>query len=343
MLLLTAIQRFDLLSWVRERGGQQVQDDEWELACPGCGKPKLMVNTERKQWHCWVCERYEYAVDGRRVPVSGAGGLPALIQWWEGCDRASAENQIMMAAEYTPLDIMQISDWQLKQQMAAVYKVAASIPFPESMRPIEYEIPYLRKRGVSVAEANAFRLGICETGRYANRLIYPVYEAGRLVYYQGRAMWEATEKPGERYLKALNPPAMEGALVSSEVLFNVERAVQHERVVITEGPMDAIHVGEEAVCTFGKKISPIQIEKLRRLGVQKINLMWDGPSAKEPQGARPEMFRMAPLLASVFAEVWLTFLPQYDPGTYTRDQLRWFMGHRDYTRLFNRASAYAAL
>jgi hypothetical protein len=184
-------------------------------------------------------------------------------------------------------------------------------------------------------------------------LFFPVIEGGRPVYWQARAMWEEREhQRPERYVKSLNPPKphcglhpkhdldcapcqqmASGVAGAGDVLMNLERACQYKSVVITEGPIDAIHVGTDAVCTFGKKISPVQIGKLLAAGVKAIELMWDGPSPTEKLGAWPEMWITAKQLVGLF-DIRLVFLPQGDPGDYTRDQLTWLRQHR-YRRLSN--------
>jgi DNA primase len=158
----------------------------------------------------------------------------------------------------------------------------------------------------------AFGLFYCDGGRYANRLVFPVFEAGQFVYYQARAMWKPRD--GERYVKVLNPPKQEGAAVSSEVLMNLDQAVQYPRVCITEGPVDCVRAGVDAVCSFGKRLTYAQIARLLRAGVRAIDLLWDAD-------ARKEMMAIAPVLGALF-DLRLVWLPAGDPAEYTREQLQ---------------------
>jgi hypothetical protein len=104
------------------------------------------------------------------------------------------------------------------------------------------------------------------------------------------------------------------------VLLNAELAARHPRVAICEGPIDAVHAGPSAVSTFGKRLSAAQIARLVRLGVRAVDLMWDGPSTREPEGAWPEMIEAAPRLA-LFFDTRLVFVPANDPGTYPRERI----------------------
>jgi hypothetical protein len=226
---------------------------------------------------------------------------------------------ILAKAEYQTIDTTAIAD-ELEPAWARG-RVSREIPYPEGFERIYSILPYMLERGITLEDAQAVNLGWCRKGRYAGRLVFPVFEQGSLVYYQARAMWPPT--PGRKHIKMLNPPAVNGQSVSSDFLFNLEQAAQYPRVAITEGPIDAVKVGVDAVCTFGKRITDTQVGKLLGAGVTAVDLMWDGPSPTEPFGAWPEMIRAAKRLSGVF-DVRLVFLPQGDPGDYPREQLRWY-------------------
>lgn len=329
----TAIEKFDLEMYIQKFGAKPLsKPSEWVLDCPTCGKSeKLHVNVRKKSWHCWVCEEYRVRLDGRRVPVRGAGGVLALIQLLEGCSKEQAVNILM---DNTPapdsLDIESL-EWDaidpdyLSEQRETNLKPAPAIPPPPFWKPITDSIygmlTYLWHRGITMEEVRQFGLVYCDAGRYANRLICPVWERRQLVYYQARAMWD--EKDGgrnKRFLKSLNPPNHDGMASATEVVFNLDTARNYQRVAITEGPIDAMHVGPDAVASFGKKLSAVQILKMRYAGVRAVDLMWDGPSEKEPYGAWPEMLQMASKLAGIFDDVRVVFIPRGDPGNYSKEQ-----------------------
>ena len=339
-ILNRAIEAFDLSSYVVAHGGREVQTNEWLLTCPMCFKPKLTVELNRRAWHCWVCEQYGAAnfKTGKRQIIKGAGGLVDLVQLLERWDRKRAAEYILKKANLKPENLARI-DVELQQTVIkelSILRPTTSISYPAYAKALDGILPYMVQRGISMSDVRTFGLFVCTGGRYQERLIFPVYEEGRLVYYQGRAMWES-KAPG--FLKALNPSREEGAAVSSEVLFNLHQACKYPRVTIVEGPIDAVHVGASAVCTFGKKISAMQIAKLLRAGVRALNLMWDGPAMdneacarcfgrgcsicygtgrNEPYGAWPEMFAVAPTLSMLF-DTRLVFLPRGDPGSWGKE------------------------
>ena len=335
MLLRSAIQNFDIAAYVMNHGAEPGKYEEWVMDCPSCGKKKLCVNIERRTWHCWVCEQYTVSVDGRKKPVYGAGGVLDLIQFLEGVQREQAIDMVMSGAMFSYVDIGMLPKDEIVEDLMRAYRPAPAIPAPESWKPATGILPFCQKRGITEEDIRTFGLGWCDAGRCKGRLIFPVWEEGRFVYYQARAMWEA--EPGENYIKALNPPSMVGAAVSSEVLMNLDTARSYPRVAVVEGPMDLVHAGPSAVCTFGKQIHAPQIARLRRAGVRCLDLMWDGPSPSEPRGAWDDMMAVAPLLSGLF-DLRLVWLPQGDPGDYTRDQLDWFRHHAQPANSLSRLS-----
>ena len=312
--LTRAIMRFPLVEYLVDHGADELTPGEWVMLCPGCGKDKLTISIAKRAWHCWKCE----TADG-----VGRGGLVHLVQLLDGGTKREAVARILQgfhdSVSLDQLDVdLAVTCWEAGQTRSR------PIDLPASCRQGVIDstgiMPYCQKRGLSFDDVRDFGLLWCSEGRYGGRIVFPVWEGDILVYWQARAMWEEAENPTTRYIKALNPPKTSGAAGSSDVLFNLDRAACFPRVVITEGPIDAIHVGSDAVCSFGKRLAPAQVGKLLRAGVRAVDLLWDGPTAREPRGAWPEMWATAMKLVGLF-DVRLIFLPQGDPGDYTREQL----------------------
>lgn len=310
------IDAFDLDAYLQRFSPMPTQPHEVTIDCPTCGKNKLVVNTSKRTWHCWVCEEYQTNFYGRRKPVSGAGGLLDLVQLLEDCTRDRAVSIVADQAGHltVPLETVEVT---LGLDADVVVEAAPAIAPPPGWRPIDdyNALPYLQKRGITPEDVQTFGIVWCDTGLYAGHLIFPIWEQGNLVYYQTRAMWDEDHNPAFR--KSLNPlrqPQMAGP---SEVLMNLDVARHYPRVALVEGPVDNVHVGPCACGTLGKKVSLTQALKLRRAGVRALDLMWDGPTPREPLGAWPEMMRAAALLSGMF-DVRLVFIPAGDPGVYPR-------------------------
>lgn len=329
--LLRAIDEFDVADYLSDKGFRSLRAEEWVGPCPHCHKDdKVAVNVEKKTFHCWVCQQYETAWDEhahvmRRRPVSGAGGLLKLVEWLEGTGPGESIQFVLDAVGHG--DISELPDKLLLKRLAEALDSgrAPAINPPEGAQPILAPLPYMLRRGVTMKDVADYGLFWCSGGRYDNRLVFPVWEDGFLVYWQARAMYERHEAGG-KFTKALNPPRTPGAAVSSDVLMNLDVASQYPRVCLVEGPMDVVRTGPDSACTFGKKLHPRQVQKLLDRGVRAVDLMWDGPTPTEPDGAHVEMVQLAPWLASFF-DVRLVFLPSGDPGDWDRASLNTFRAY----------------
>jgi len=154
-------------------------------------------------------------------------------------------------------------------------------------------VEYLTQRGISMEDADRFKLSYCTDGTYrfsdnmgttSGRIIFPVVMAGTLMGWQARQVekvndrgdrmiwkgdafgWDIMEKiplegggfhwSDHHVPKYYTCPGMQRA----RSLFNFDKAVKNEGyVVVTEGPIDALKVGCCSVATFGKKLTRDQI------------------------------------------------------------------------------------
>lgn len=315
--LTYAIERFDIEAYLIDHHGEPTRKaNEWAVNCPNCLKDKIAVNTQTKIWHCWVCQHYENVGGGRYEAVEGAGGLLDLIMLLDEVDRKAAAELVLAAAFMRPDDLQALPDVSFLAELeVSRHNEAREIAYPPFWKLIHQQLPYMTQRRITMEDARHFGLFYCDAGRYANRLVFPVWENGRFVYFQARAMWDPPEGT-KGFRKALNPPATDGAAVSTDVLMNLDYACRYPRVAIVEGPTDCVMAGPDAVCTFGKTISGTQMGKLHASGVTALDLMWDAD-------AKSEMIRWGSVLSTLF-DVRLVFLPHGDPGNYTRQQLNWF-------------------
>lgn len=329
--LRAAIDNFDLEGFLLEHGGEKKQTHEWTLTCPHCAAPKLIVNTRKRTWHCWRCQKFDVQWTGdryKRVVVQGAGGLLQLVMALERCTRPEAEMRVLRGNVRRPGSLLQVDLTDVATEPQA-HGPAPAIPPPPGVEPFRELHPYLYQRGITWADVQSFGLTHCTWGRYRNRVVFPVFEGGRLVYWQARAMWEGS---GPDFVKSLNPPKSVGGVTSAQTLFNYDQAVIVGRglVCITEGPIDAIHAGPDAVATFGKQLTGVQIAKLMKAGVDRVDVMWDADASAEAALA-------AQRIAALF-RVRLVQLPQGDPGDWPREAL---MRMRQQAPLVERGSRLA--
>ena len=145
---------------------------------------------------------------------------------------------------------------------------------------------YLRKRGIDKITAKMFDLQYCVSGHFhfcekmgttSGRIIFPIRMGGKLIGWQARqvdastksgrrAVWHGEKKEWwypikestERWSDHIVPKYYTcPGMPRYKALFNFDNAIDSGRdtVVITEGPIDAIKVGQKGVATLGSKIS----------------------------------------------------------------------------------------
>ena len=305
-----SIRYFDVRRYLTGKGATE-RGGEWTMECPRCRKDKLVVNEERRVWHCWHCQ---VATAGAPPwTIRGRGGLVDLVAVLEGVDRRAAAEKIIGEARPPAVTVREVPADSLVQPRDGRVEMPRVEPIesPEGWRPVTEVMPFMERRGITLEDARIFGLGWCDSGRYAGRMIFPVFERRHLVYFQGRAMWEAPA--AGYYLKSLNPPRVGGLAVSSEVLMNLDLASRYRRVAIVEGPTDLVRSGPDTVCTFGKAISLTQIRKLLSAGVRAVDVMWDADARDAALGA-------SRLLSSYF-DTRVVVLPDGDPGDHSREAL----------------------
>lgn len=185
-----------------------------------------------------------------------------------------------------------------------IEKVEVSLP-PEFIYPIKLKhgLPYtyLRDRLVTATEQEKFHIGFCSEGRYAERIIIPIYEFGSLKYFVGRTY--TNREP--RYLNAM---ADRKPIIFTTFKYPVER------VFITEGIFDALRVGKlfPAASILGKVISKEQAIKISRLA-KEAYIMLDKDAAKDS-------IEIVKILG-YYIRTKIMFIEKKDPGSMSVEEI----------------------
>ena len=284
---------------------------EWKACCPFHNEktPSFTINDDKGFYHCFGCGAHGDAIrwmtDQQGLPfidavkeLAQAAGMEVPAQdprAREKAERASTLHDVMAQAEAF---------------------------FVEELGKAEgaHARAYLAKRGISEAQARAFRIGfapdsrnrmrsalkeagdekLIECGllikpeegnrepydRFRGRLMIPIRDArGRSIAFGGRIL-------GEGEPKYLNSP--ETVLFDKgRTLFNLDRAAAASRkagrVIVVEGYMDVIALSgvgiDEAVAPLGTALTEGQLERLWRLDPTPI-LCFDGDGAGQKAAVR---------------------------------------------------------
>lgn len=201
------------------------QKSEYLWHCPFCShhKPKLAINIISGNWHCWVCGQGGRSLFSllKMMGITNKYNELASILNVTPTFRADEETQsvLVLPSEYKPL-------WNLK---------------PRDLDG-RHALAYLNSRGLSNTDVMKYRLGYCEAGEYAGRVIIPSFDdSGKLNFFSARAFYESP-------LAYKNPPTSKN-IVGFESLISWDY-----EILICEGPLDAMSIRRNAIPLFGKSM-----------------------------------------------------------------------------------------
>lgn len=303
--------------------------------CPLCGSAStsdhmtLSLDPHHPFWYCWRGAEHR----GRRPQ--------RLIVAMLHCSYERAEE--IVGAEDTPL----LDDYEQRVANLAAQgqqrHTATPIPprgltMPTEFKPIEFQSgmygkrfsAYLRKRGFDHVSRLAAHYGLryCLVGAFAERLILPIRRSGILLSWTGR---DISGLAPDRYKTLSDNPdkaARQGykpALVNiKSTLFNIDKAVGGETLLVCEGPFDALKVdwfgrtcGASAVAVFGMP-GPEQVAAIAALAVH-----FKGVAVVLDYAASGNAFRFVRELEEFVPACRWVPLPTgvKDPGDLTSDQV----------------------
>lgn len=183
----------------------------------------------------------------------------------------------------------------------------------ESPNPMEIQafLYWLDKRQFPPADLQTYKIGYCNYGKYAGRIIIPIYHNKRLLYFVAR------DFTGQAIKRYLNP-----AISTNNIIFNLERASKNKHcVILTEGVFDAIRIGKNAVSLLGKILHAGQKQMLLKQEFEEFVICFD-PVCKDP-AILESVYKIAHSLYS-FASISIMDLDIYgkDAGDCSKAQLQ---------------------
>jgi len=220
-------------------------------------KPKLEININTNHagentWHCWISDK-----KGRSIAT-------LFKQLNLSKEKFEQLNRIIETTRY-------------RSKETGIEKVEV-IQLPEEYRPLwikkltpDYRnaIHYLTNRGISIFDIIKYRIGYCESGEYAGKIIIPSYNsAGQLNYFVSRAFYKNDK------FKHKNPKISKD-IIGFEMFINWA-----EPIILCEGSFDAIAIKRNAIPLFGKIIQPALQKKIIEERVRNIYICLDSDALK---------------------------------------------------------------
>ncbi len=194
--------------------------------------------------------------------VTGAGkcfgcGFTINSNYWTNDLPDEEEEELLRAIEYQKMrSKLFVEDLDSKD--------TANIFLP----PIDEKLT--KYRGLTKDTLEKMGIYITNTGRFANRVIFPIYYADKLMGFTGRAT-KAEVTP--KYLHSTG-------LKTKNIIYPYNIIKGNKRLYITEGVMDALSLindGYISMCNFGvaDNFNLKKVAELVRLGVEEIYLFFD--------------------------------------------------------------------
>lgn len=245
------------------------------MICPFCNNRKwnFEISIEKEVYHCWVCDEAGTVANFLKtfsIPFDGNGIRTSKIN-----NKSIEIVDLELPKHFSPIED---KSWIGK-------------------RAKEYLI---YKRKLTEESIINFDIGYCHKGKYANRIIIPIYEDNTLVYFIARDFL------GGSSLKYLNPK-----ISKENILFNFKK--QYKTIVLCEGILDAISIcqaGFNGVALLGKKILGGQVLKLLSFPsrIKEIIILLDA-------GCKTESKEIAWTLSNPNIVVKIAYLEKGDPNT----------------------------
>lgn len=302
-----ALAALDVSVLARRAGGHKestsVLSFEWLFPCWSCGSSRLRYNHAKGAWKCWKCGRSgdTLALVAGLLRIDDMAAAQYIVDSYVGGDAPTQGLTSTLVREKPAVRTLPVLSWPEGVEVLG----------DPSWWPHERAWRYLTHRELTVAQVHEYRLGFGRVGRCENRIVFPCYMDGALVYWQARATWDPP--PGEErgtFIKSINPVARtEESVHASEILFNYDRARIESHVVVCEGPIDAIKVGPHALALLGKAPTPAKVERIRRTRANRVTIYLDRGETE-----RRHAHALAEQLAGL-VDVFIAVPPEgYDPG-----------------------------
>ena len=208
-------------------------------------KPKLQINIQNGNWHCWVSN-------------NGGRNLFQLLK-----KVGASKEHFDELSEY-------VDDVPRYNKSKDTEK--ESVELPKEFKPLwnggdsivkRHALSYLYKRGITDNDILRYNIGYCDNGLYSNRIIIPSYNSdSSLNFFVGRDFYDSK-------LKYRNSPTSKD-IIGFDLFINWD-----EPIILCEGVFDAMSFKRNAIPLFGKTVMSQLHKKIIESKVKLIYLSLD--------------------------------------------------------------------
>lgn len=226
--------------------------------CPLCGDSKkskskrrfnLEYNSGKPFWNCFNCGESGnfYELYSRIKSISTDEAFEELQKRFFRYNALNIQNRLSQ----------QQNKNKLEEENIHTFNNLLKFFIDEKDKPVSYQqkkyldalIKFRKQRKIS----NEFKLYVAIDGEYKGRIIIPLFENEKMIYFQARSI---NKSP----IKYKNPP-----LKKRNIILNRNRFDKNKYIVICEGILDAYSVGFQGTTILGKDIENSFIEELNSL------------------------------------------------------------------------------
>jgi len=229
----------------------------YNLNCPGCG------DTRHRLFVCHMWNQH-FLLKKRVIRFSKR----LYVCHNEHCRL----NDFLAELVINPADQRALKPERAKVDLDAVVPLPAPLfSLTNELTPMSVHI-FLASRGFEPLDLERdWRVGFVPKGAVypsgdkqeefrEDRLFIPVFSRRRLMYWQARALVDASWQK-KKYLNQKNT----NGIGKASLLYNMDRAWKYPRVTIVEGVTDVWRIGFDAVSIFGTHISEEQLRLMKVL------------------------------------------------------------------------------
>ena len=214
-------------------------------------------------WHCWNCGRRGNFIEIFSI-VKGFSYEDAkkeLFQTWKDNQTVKESIKRKRRTVDNPREKKEIEEDNFNWIKDLCYTVNDD----ENNRYVKSLRKFYMSRKIPVF----YRIFICHSGRYRNRIIIPIFNKNKnIIYFQARRIPESTVEP-----KYDNPVAPKELCILNKSKFDRSKSI-----IVHEGLIDAFMVGTQGTSCLGKEITEALVIELLKLTDQNVILALDNDS-----------------------------------------------------------------
>lgn len=269
---------------VYKASGKNVGSNDVNISCPFCHESRyhLGINRSNGKINCWVCR---FQGESRRPNIIG------LIMKLEDVSFAKAKaifDEFSYDREHEAIVVNRVTEVQLPSE-------AEDFRSTSFTKQKNFALNYLKSRGFGWDCIDQYKLKFCPSGKYAYRIIIPIYVDEKLVTYVGR---DYTYCSDTRYK---NCSVQDSICTPKQVLYSLDNFKgKHLRLV--EGVTDKWRLGDVAVAVMTSKLSREQRALVISLGLDAVSIIFDPGALKFAYMVAEDLSPFIPLVKVVELE-----------------------------------------